>query len=246
MIDSRLHARALLTPLVLLAAVVAVGILPAPDATAQAIEPPARTVACDPATATSLYNPDGEAAAACVRRTYRLPATDTVRLRQDRYDEVTVTAWDSAAVEVETVVVARRATADSAEADLGRIQLRRADGTIAATGPPGNAPGWWSVGYRLRVPRQTTLAITSGSAGIAVDGVVGAHTLRSDDGTIRFTLPAGAGARLTATTDYGTIDVGFPVTTQGAVSERLEAAVGGGGPTVRLASGNDVTLRRAP
>jgi hypothetical protein len=236
---------ALLKSPALLAAVVAVGILPAPDATAQTVEPPVQAVTCDPATATSLYNPGGEEAAACARRTYRLPVTDTVRLRQDRYDGVTVTAWDSAAVQIEATVVARRATVDSAEADLKRIQLRRADGTIAAIGPSGDAPGWWSVGYRLRVPRQTTLAIMSGSAGIAVDGVVGAHTLRSDDGTIRLTLPADAGARLTATTDYGTIDVGFPVTTQGAISERLETVVGGGGPTVRLVSGNDITIRRA-
>ncbi|NBB72922.1 MAG: hypothetical protein GVY35_04500, partial [Bacteroidetes bacterium] len=67
----------------------------------------------------------------------------------------------------------------------------------------------------------------------------------SNDGRIDVTLPADAGVRLLAETDYGTIDVGFPVTTQGAISERLDAVVGGGGPTVHLVSGDDITIRRA-
>jgi hypothetical protein len=230
--------------LILLFGVFGASLFTAPGAMAQALKPAVNTEPCDPAAATALYNPNGDEAAACARRTYRLPAADTVRLRQDRYDTITIAAWDSAAVRVETVVVARRATADSARADLEQIRLRQRNGTLEATGPSGDAPGWWSVGYRLRVPRQTTLDIVSNSAGIDVSGVLGAHTLRSDDGRIRLTLPAGAGARLDAQTDYGTIDVGFPVTTQGAISERLAAVVGAGGPTIRITTGADVTIRR--
>jgi hypothetical protein len=218
----------------------------AAPAAAQPSLTPDREEACDPATASSLpLNDASTEAAACARRTYRLPAPDTVSLRQDHYDRVEVVAWEAPDLEVETVVVTRRSTMDSARADLPRVELQQVSGVLQSTGPDSDAPGWWSVRYRLRVPAQTTLAITTDSGSIEVQGVVGAHEIRSDDGRIDFTLPAGAGVRLQAETDYGTIDVGFPVTTQGAISERLDAVVGGGGPTVRLVSGNDITIRRA-
>ena len=227
-----------------LAALLTVLTVAASSAAAQPLMPD-REATCDPVTASSLPATDSSSeAAACARRTYRVPATDTVALRHDRYDGVDVVAWDSAAVTIEAVIVARRATLDSARADVERVALRRVNGTIEAVGPPDDAPGWWSVGYRLRVPRQTALAITSYSGSIDVRGVVGAHEIHSDHGSIDLALPASAGVRLQAETDYGTIDIGFPVTTQGAISERLDAVVGGGGPTVRLASGDDVTIQR--
>jgi hypothetical protein len=230
--------------LLLIGVLAVAGWIAAPAATAQSLEPPSMSTDCAPASATALYNEGSDEEAACQTRTYRVPATDTVALRHDRYDGVNVVAWDSAAVAIEAVIVARRVTLDSARADVERVRLRRGNGTIEAVGPPDDAPGWWSVGYRLRVPRQTALAITTYSGSIDVRGVVGAHEIRSDHGSIDLTLPASAGVRLQAETDYGTIDVGFPVTTQGAISERLDAVVGGGGPTVRLASGDDVTIQR--
>lgn len=221
----------------------------ADPASAQPLSPD-RSAPCDAAVASFLpVNDSSTESAACVRRTYRLPATDTLTLRHDRYDGVEVTAWNESTFEIETVVVARRSTDEEAEADLRDIELLReaagaASAQLTSTGPDGDAPGWWSVKYRLRVPVQTTLAITTNSGGIDVQGVVGAHTLRSDHGSINLALPPRTGVRLQAETGYGTINVGFPVTTQGAISERLEAVVSGGGPTMHLTSGSDITIRR--
>lgn len=218
----------------------------AAPAAAQQVLTPDREVMCDPATASSIpLNDSSSEAAACERRTYQLPAADTIALRQDHYDRVEVVAWDEPDVEVETIVVARRATMDRARSDLPLIKLQRVDDVLQSTGPDDDAPGWWSVKYRLRVPTQTSLNITSDNGSIAVRGVVGAHEIRSDDGHIDLTLPADAGVRLLVETGYGTINVGFPVTTQGAISERLDAVIGGGGPTMHLISGDDITIQRA-
>lgn len=215
-------------------------------ATAQALMPD-REVSCDPATASSLPANDASSeAAACARRTYQLPAADTIALRQDHYDRVEVVAWDEPDLKVETIVVMRRATMDRARADLPRVKLQQMNGVLQSMGPDDDAPGWWSVRYRLRVPTQTTLAITSDNGDIAVHDVAGGHELQSKNGDIRYRLPAGAGVRLQAETDNGTIDVGFPITVQGAPSNQLDTVVGGSGPTVRLITNNgDITVRRA-
>lgn len=208
---------------------------------------PGRETSCDPATASSLpLNDLSSEAAACAHRTYPLPMADTVALRQDRYDRVEVVAWNESDVEIETIVVTRRATMDRARSDLPLVKLQRVDGVLQSTGPNDDAPGWWSVKYRLRVPAQTTLVMTSRNGAIAVRDVVGAHEIQSKNGDIFYRLPAGAGAQVQAETDNGALDVGFPITVQGTLGNRLDTVVGGGGPTVRLVTENgDITLRRA-
>lgn len=212
-------------------------------AAAQSFDVPMRTATCDPAS-TPRYQTGSDLEAVCKRRTYRLPATDTLALAATQYGDIEVEAWDSSAVAVEATIVTRKPTRSEAETALSRVRLRRADGAIRAEGPADDAPGWWSVGYRLRVPRQTTLDVTTYSGSIQVRGVAGGHRLMSDHGALRLHLPPGTGARLRAETDYGTIDVGFPVTTQGAITERLDTVVGDGGPKLRLTTGSDITIKR--
>ena len=210
---------------------------------AQPLDKPVRTATCDPVS-TPRYQAGSDLEAVCERRTYRIANTDTVALAATQYGDVVVEAWDSSAVAVEATIVTRKPTRSDAEAALPRVRLRREDGAIRAEGPADDASGWWSVGYRLRVPRQTTLDVTTYSGSIQVRGVAGGHRLTSDHGALTLHLRPGTGARLQAETDYGTINVGFPVTTQGAITERLDTVVGDGGPAVQLATGSDITIRR--
>ncbi|NBC85995.1 MAG: hypothetical protein GVY25_07360 [Bacteroidetes bacterium] len=216
--------------LAVLAALLSTHVFPA---TAQDLTPVA-SESCDPAASTALYNPKGSDEAACSLRTYERPVADTLLLRQDKFDVVEVEAWDRNQIEVQTIVVARRASSREAIADLSRMALKEVDGVLEAVGPDGD--GWWSVAYRIRVPERTTLAITSESAGISVRGVVGGRVVTSTHGTITFHLPAGAGINLQAKTVHGDIRVGFPVMVEGSISNQLETRVGEGGPTVRLST----------
>ena len=224
----------------------------APLISAQPLSPEDE-VLCDPAVSSRIpLNPAGDEAALCMQRTYELPPTDTLTLRQDHYDAVEVEAWEGGTIQVETTVVARQATEDAARADLARITLNRADTGAAsirlfASGPDDDAPGWWSVRYRLRVPAQTTLDISSENSSITVRDVVGAHRLQSKNGSLTYRVPVDAGVRLQTETENGIIETTFPVTTEGTVSTRyLQIVVGESGPEVFLATKNgDVTIQRA-
>ena len=178
-------------------------------------------------------------------------------LRQENYDTVEIDAWDGSTIQIETTVVARQATQDAAQADLQRITLNRQEMNegeaeasrvlLSASGPDDDAPGWWSVRYRLRVPAQTTLDISSENSSITVRDVVGAHRLQSKNGSLTYRVPVDAGVRLQTETENGIIETTFPVTTEGTVSTRyLQIVVGESGPDVFLATKNgDVTIQRA-
>jgi len=183
--------------------------------------------------------------AACQRRTYRLPASDAVALRSGRYGTVAVEAWDSSAVALEATIVTRRPERPAAESALSQVRVDVDGDTLRASGPADDASGWWSIGYRLRVPHSTSLDLATYSGGIQVRDVTGDLRLTSEHGDLTVGLPPETGARLRAQTDYGDIDVGFPITVRGTVTEELNTTIGDGEAEVRLATRADVTIRRA-
>jgi hypothetical protein len=224
------------------------------QAVAQPLTPEQETP-CDAATASAIPLNDSEGGA-CARRTYALNPVNTLVLRQENYDMIEVTAWDGPTIQVETTVVARQATQDAAQADLERVTLNRetlnqedaeaSQVRLFASGPDDDAPGYWTVRYRLRVPAQTTLDISSENSSITVRDVVGSHSLRSTNGSITYHLPAGAEARFQAQTTNGIIKTDFDVGMEGTAHAYLEVVAGTGGPTVLLATTNgNVTLQRA-
>lgn len=205
---------------------------------------PDREAPCDAAVSSTIpLNASSDEAAACIQRTYNLPAADTLALRQDYYDSIDVDVWQGSTIQVETIVVARQATDEAAQADLARITLNQMNSETAqtrlfATGPDSDAPGWWSVRYRLRVPGETALDISSENGGITVRDVVGAHRLQSINGSLAYRLPAGADARFELQTENGTIETDFSVGMRGASHAYLEVVVGRGEPTMRFATTN--------
>jgi beta-lactamase regulating signal transducer with metallopeptidase domain len=200
------------------------------------------TTACDPA---GTFPPTTDRfQAACERRTYRLPPAEALALRSGEYGPVVVEAWDAPTVALEATIVTRRPDRSAAEGALSQVRVDVEGDTVRASGPADDAPGWWSVGYRLRVPRSIALDLATYSGRIQVRDVAGSLRLTSDHGALSVTLPAGAGADLRARTDYGEIDVGFPVTVTGPISEQLTTTVGEGGPPVRLETGDDIMIRR--
>jgi hypothetical protein len=130
------------------------------------------------------------------------------------------------------------------------LELESVNGGLSVTGVTGNLD----------------LGTTNG--GISLDGVAGdvlAHTtngglnvrlagdrwtgkgmeLHTTNGGISLAVPAGFSAHLVAETRNGHVDTDFPVTMQGRLGRRIDADVGGGGPTVSLATTNGgIQIRR--
>lgn len=207
---------------------------------------PDESQTCNPADVTSLLNPNSDEKAACEKRTYTLPATGSFSLIQNNYEEVKVSGWNRDSVEVKMTIVARRSsTMEDARADAQQVQLTDEDGTLTPTGPAEDAPGWWSVSYEIRVPTKTMLDITSDNGYIVVHDVTGAHVLQSKNGDVSYTFPKNAGGELRIATEYGDIELGFPVMVQGSIQKQLKTTVGDGGPTVQLTSKNgDIRVDR--
>ena len=241
-------------PALLVLTLCMLGSLTSERAVAQTLTPERETT-CDAATASAIPLNAGEGGA-CARRTYELAPASTLMLRQENYDTVEIDAWDGSTIQIETTVVARQATQDAAQADLQRITLNRQEMNegeaeasrvlLSASGPDDDAPGYWTVRYRLRVPAEAMLDIRSKHAGITVRDVVGAHRLQSTNGTLTYRLPSGADGRFELQTTNGTIETDSSVGMRGASYGYLEVVVGRGEPTIRLATTNgNVRLQKA-
>jgi len=223
------------------------------QAVAQALTPE-RETPCDAATASAIPLNENEGGA-CARRTYALAPASALMLRQENYGVVEIDAWDGSTIQIETTVVARQATQDAAQADLRRITLNQEEMgqrggealpiRLFASGPDRDAPGYWTVRYRLRVPAETMLDIRSKHAGITVRDVVGAHRLESTNGTLTYRLPSGADGRVELHTTNGIIEADASVGIRGTSFGYLKVVVGRGKPATRLTTTNgNVRLRK--
>jgi len=69
--------------------------------------------------------------------------------------------------------------------------------------------------------------------------------LRTSNGGVHISLPAGYSAMLETGTVNGGMDIGFPMTIQGDIGRRLTTQLGGGGATIRAVTTNGgVSIRR--
>ena len=67
------------------------------------------------------------------------------------------------------------------------MQVQAGSGRVSATGPDEherNRREWWSVSYRINVPRQTNLDLNSYNGGISVAGVSGTLRFETHNGGV--------------------------------------------------------------
>jgi hypothetical protein len=144
----------------------------------------------------------------------------------------------------------------------GRVAVRTGDGSIAVAGARGELRLWTGDGRIVGRSLDGTLDAHSGDGSMSVEGRFDGLTLGSGDGSItaevmpgsrfavgasvstgdgRLTLrvPADLKADLDAHTGDGAIDVDLPLTVAGRVSRNhVHGSLNGGGPLVRLSSGD--------
>jgi hypothetical protein len=91
---------------------------------------------------------------------------------------IRVEAWDGNDILVRAVVQARGATEAEARQRASAVAVEASGGRVSARGPTSDGNRWWSVSYRVSVPRQTDLQLNARNGGITIVGVAGAITLR--------------------------------------------------------------------
>ena len=98
---------------------------------------------------------------------------------------VSVEAWDRNDIRVRAIV--RGSARDEARAKdiAGQVQVSAGGGRVYATGPDLNRREWWSVSYRVNVPRRNDLDLSATNGGITIVGVTGNLRFDTTNGGVK-------------------------------------------------------------
>jgi len=126
---------------------------------------------------------------ACERRTLTLSPRRTLRLDAGANGGAMVRGADSVRAPLVTAVVTARARTDAEAARLAAaVRLVDDAGTLRAEGLRGrdvdDDRAWWSVSWRVEVPRRTDLDVQTNNGGLRVAGLLGRLRLETNNGGV--------------------------------------------------------------
>lgn len=139
----------------------------------------------------------------CEVREYTLRADGSLSVDAKPNGGIQVTAWDRNEIRVLAKVVSR-ASSDARAEDLASAISIETDGTIRADGPRTGRNESWSVSYRISVPANTDLDLSSTNGGVGVEGVRGSMDLSTTNGGMSL---RGVGGDVRARTTNGGLSV---------------------------------------
>lgn len=142
---------------------------------------------------------------------------------------VSVEAWDRNEIRVRAIVRGSAREESRAKDIAGQVQVQAGGGRVYATGPELNRREWWSVSYRINVPRRNDLDLSATNGGITIVGVNGNLRFDTTNGGVRLT---NVGGRVTGETRNGGINV--VLTGSRWDGEGLDVETSNGGVTVEI------------
>jgi DUF4097 and DUF4098 domain-containing protein YvlB len=116
---------------------------------------------------------------------------------------IEVEGWDKSEVRLEAKVVAQAETEAEARRIAGEVRID-VSGTIQADGPRTSERRSWSVSYRLHVPRNLELSLTSTNGGIRVQATRGTLELQTSNGGLHL---EDVGGKVRGRTTNGGVDL---------------------------------------
>jgi hypothetical protein len=117
---------------------------------------------------------------------------------------VSVEAWDRNDIRVRAIVRGSARDESRARDIAGQVQVQAGGGRVYATGPELNRREWWSVSYRINVPRRNDLDLSATNGGITIVGVTGNLRFDTTNGGVKLT---NLGGRVNGETRNGGINV---------------------------------------
>ena len=150
---------------------------------------------------------------------------------------ISIEGWDGNDIRVRAVVQASAASASEARALAGQVQVQSGGGRVYATGPENGRREWWSVSYRINVPRKSDLDLRASNGGITIVGVSGNMRFDTTNGGVKL---QDIGGRVNGETRNG----GLNVTLSGNKwdGEGLDVETSNGGVTVAIPDGYNAEL----
>lgn len=150
---------------------------------------------------------------------------------------IVVEAWDRNEIRVRAVVRGQARTAERAREIAGSVQVQSGGGRVSASGPDSGRREWWSVSYRINVPRKNDLDLNASNGGITITGVTGNLKFDTTNGGVRLT---DLGGRVSGSTRNG----GLTVSLTGSRwdGEGIDVETSNGGVTVAVPDGYNAAL----
>lgn len=142
---------------------------------------------------------------------------------------IVIEGWDGSDIRVRAVVQGAARDASRAKDLAGQVQVQAGGGRVYATGPSTDRREWWSVSYRINVPRRNDLDLHANNGGITITGVNGTMRFDTTNGGVRL---QDVGGRVNGETRNG----GLTVTLSGDRwdGDGLDVETSNGGVTLNL------------
>lgn len=116
------------------------------------------------------YRSNDDEYRSCDVREFNLPAGPlTVDAGQN--GGIRVEGWDRNEIHVTAVINANARSEAEAKQLASEVQVQAGGGKVSATGPTNRDRSWWSVSYRINVPRRTDLDLQASNGGINITGI---------------------------------------------------------------------------
>jgi hypothetical protein len=102
-----------------------------------------------------------------------------------------VEGWDRNEIRVRAVVKANARSEADAKQLASAVQVQVGGGKVTAVGPTTERREWWSVNYRINVPRRNDLDLSANNGGVTIFGVSGTIRFDTTNGGVRLNALAG-------------------------------------------------------
>ncbi len=145
---------------------------------------------------------------------------------------IVIEGWDRNEIRVRAVVQGSARSESRAREIAGQVQVQSGGGRVYSTGPEFERREWWSVSYRINVPRKNDLDLRASNGGITIAGVTGNMRFDTTNGGVRL---QDVGGRVNG----GTRNGGLNVMLSGSKwdGDGLDVETSNGGVTVQIPDG---------
>ena len=164
----------------------------------------------------------------CEVRESRMPA-GPLNVDAGQNGGIVVEAWDGNDIRVRAVVQGSARDQARAREITNQVQVQAGGGRVYATGPSLDRREWWSVSYRINVPRKNDLDLRASNGGITIVGVTGNMRFDTTNGGVKL---EDIGGRVNGETRNGGLNVSLSGDRWDG--EGLDVETSNGGVTLNL------------
>jgi hypothetical protein len=150
---------------------------------------------------------------------------------------IQVEGWDRNEIRVQSIVRANARTQARAKELASAVQIQTGGGRVSPNGPDTDRREWWSVSFRINVPRKNDLDLTARNGGITIAGVAGNLRFDTTNGGVRLTDLAG---NVRGSTNNGGVTVALAG--RGWEGDGIDVSTTNGGVTLSIPEGYNAQL----